>query len=923
MDIDIRTLLAKLNPVCKRALEQAAQRCVQQTHYNVELEHLLWQLVDGGAPDVASILAHYGIRPDLVLAQLQTAIDAFKRGNGRTPALAPQLAPWLQEAWLLASMVLGEQSVRSGTLLLALLELDSLRGVLLESAPALLQIAREPLRNALPTLLAASAESAATPARATGSGAAPGAGDGAGQMPAAVRASAAALDLYTVDLTLLARQQRIDPVRGRDAEIRQIIDVLLRRRQNNPILTGEAGVGKTAVVEGFALRVVQGLVPAPLRGVCVRALDLALLQAGAGIRGEFESRLKSVIAEVKASATPIVLFIDEAHQLIGAGGAEGQGDAANLLKPALARGELRTIAATTWAEYKKYVERDPALARRFQLVQVDEPDEESAVDMLRGTVASLQAHHGVEILDEAVRDAVRLSQRYISGRQLPDKAVAVLDTACARVAIAQSGVPPELEDLQRRIEATQNQLRVCRRETDTGLDRQHAVLALQAELAQLQHKNEGLREKLDEERRAVMEIVALRSRLLQASGDDVRQPAPGASDASVCAAPALDGDDDAADPQQARAALTATLVRLEKGLEALRSDEPLVPVNVDAQAVASVVSAWTGVPMGRMLADEVHTVLNLQSRLAERVVGQDQALDAIARRVRSARADLDDPGKPVGVFLLVGPSGVGKTETAHALAEQLFGGERNTITVNMSEFQEAHSVSSLKGAPPGYVGYGKGGVLTEAVRRKPYSVLLLDEMEKAHPDVLELFYQVFDKGSMEDGEGVRINFKNTLILLTSNAAQDVITDACAGGERPSAQALMDVLRPALLRQFAPAFLGRVSIVPYYPLGDVQIRAIVRLKLEKLRQRMLRAHRCALHWEAAVEQQIAARCTEVESGARTIDHILAHTLLPELSRLVLERIALSDPFDRVDLHWDAAQGFVYGFSDAGQGGAGDA
>lgn len=908
MDIDIRTLMGRLNADCKRAMEQAAELCVQQTHYNVEIEHLLLRLLENEAPDLQIIWARYAIRSDSVADQLEKAIRTFKRGNGRTPSLAPDFAQWFQEAWLLSSMLLGQQYIRSGSLILALLEVDSLRGQLVESAPALLQIPRRTLHDEFAGLLKSSSEDHVVSRGETGhtlsvSGntapvaqAAPHT-EAAHQLPTVGRQSKTpALDQFTVDLTQQARDGGMDPIRGRDAEIRQVIDILLRRRQNNPILTGEAGVGKTAVVEGFAQRVVQGDVPSSLRNVSVRSLDLALLQAGAGIKGEFENRLKSVIAEVKASPTPIILFIDEAHQLIGAGGAEGQGDAANLLKPALARGELRTIAATTWAEYKKYVERDPALARRFQVVKVDEPSEDVAIDMLRGMVETLQKHHGVEIVDEAVKEAVKLSHRYITGRQLPDKAISVLDTACARVAIGQSGIPADLEAVQRDMASAENELQVLRHAMATGGGHATAITALQARLEGLQHKRKRLAEKLDEEKKAVDEIVALRKQIADRVRSDGGEP--------------LAGEDE----EQPIGVLTDQLRRLEKGLEALQNDEPLVPVCVDGNVVAEVISGWTGIPVGKMWNDELRTILNLSDKLAERVVGQDQALVAISKRVRTFRANLDDPGKPVGVFMLVGPSGVGKTETAFALADLLYGGERNVITINMSEFQEAHTVSSLKGAPPGYVGYGRGGVLTEAVRRRPYSVVLLDEMEKAHPDVLELFFQVFDKGTMEDGEGVLIDFKNTLILLTSNAAQDVITQASHGGRRPDPEELVAKLRPELLKQFSPAFLGRLTLVPYYHLGDGQIRSIVRLKLDKLAQRFRLNHRCHFTWDAAVEYLITSRCTEVDSGARNIDHLLAHAVLPELSRQVLERMATASPFDAARMTVDEDGAFAFHFSE---------
>ena len=892
MEIDIRTLLGRLNAECKRAMAQAADLCVKQTHYNVEVEHLMFQLLDPPAPDLTQLLARFKIDPSVVTTQLQQSMDRFKRGNGRTPALSPHLAPLFQEAWLLSSMMLGQQQVRSGTLLLALLEVDSLRGLLLEIAPVLLEIPRATLRQELAGLLSLSSEDAGVVAEGAIRPVGGGQPQEAMQMPQASPGKAGAtpsLDQFTIDLTAQAREGKVDPIRGRDEEIRQIIDILLRRRQNNPILTGEAGVGKTAVVEGFAQRVVQGRVPPALLNVAVRTLDLGLLQAGAGIKGEFENRLKSVISEVKASATPVILFIDEAHQLIGAGGTEGQGDAANLLKPALARGELRTIAATTWAEYKKYVERDPALARRFQVVKVEEPSTDAAISMLRGMTATLERHHGVEILEEAVADAVRLSHRYISGRQLPDKAISVLDTACARVAVGLSGEPWQLESVGRDIMLTSEELRMARQAHARGENRGEEIQELDRKVKSLQARERLLRDKLADERNTVQEILALRRELAQGADSDSA------------------GDDE-------RASRSAQLQRMLKGLEAIQDDEPLVPLYVDGKTVADVISAWTGIPVGKMMADEIHTVLNLKEALSQRVVGQEQALDAIARRVRTFRAELDDPGKPVGVFMLVGPSGVGKTETAFVLADLLYGGERNMITINMSEFQEAHSVSSLKGAPPGYVGYGKGGVLTEAVRRRPYSVVLLDEMEKAHPDVLELFFQVFDKGTMEDGEGVTIDFKNTLILLTSNAAQDAITQACEGGRRLDPAALVERLRPHLLRQFSPAFLGRLVLVPYYPLGDEQVRGIVDLKLSKLAQRFRDNHNSSFNWDPRVSASITARCTEVESGARNIDFILTQTVLPVLSSMVLERISEQRPFNAVQMSVAADGAFTYTFFD---------
>lgn len=922
MQIDIRTLLSKLNPYSKNVMTLAAEQCVQQTHFNVEPEHLLFQLTlpSSLAPDLQIIFKHFEVKEDLVHRQVQQSLERFKRGNSRTPALSPLFSTLFQESWLMSSMLMGEQQIRSGTILLAFLETDSLRGLLIDSAPSLLEMPRERLKNEMPELLKVSSEnfnnvigipnsdvissppnqgseSNLTNAKRLGE---------KSQMPHLFSnssehpSSSQALAQYTIDFTELARNARIDPIKGRDQEIRQIIDILLRRRQNNPILTGEAGVGKTAVVEGLAHKIIEGSVPPMLQGVRILALDLALLQAGAGMRGEFENRLKSVISEVRASLTPIIIFIDEAHQLIGAGGSEGQGDAANLLKPALARGELRTIAATTWTEYKKYVERDPALARRFQVVKIDEPTPEQAIHMLRGMVKTLELHHQVEILDEAVKDAVRLSHRYITGRQLPDKAISILDTACARVRIGQTGMPPQIQALEHSQSMLIENLRILRLKQARGEPADQAIASLEQELMLTQNKIKILCEKLTLERASVEEILKLRREISNSlNGSD-----PHASH--------LSEDSSLETQSEIGVSQTLQLQRLLKGLEAIQEDEPLVPVCVDSSSVANVISAWTGIPVGKMMVDEIHTVMHLQERLCQRVIGQDEALEMIAKRVRTYRAGLDDPSKPVGVFLLVGPSGVGKTETAHALADMLYGGERNMITINMSEFQEAHSVSNLKGAPPGYVGYGSGGLLTEAVRRRPYSVVLLDEMEKAHPDVLELFFQVFDKGSMEDGEGVTIDFKNTLILLTSNAAQEVITEACESETRPSTTTLTHKLRPVLLKQFSPAFLARLVLVPYYPLGEAHIKEIVQLKLTKLSERFRDHHNAVFTWSEEVNASICARCTEVDSGARNIDYILTQTILPQLSSQVLEQMSLVKSFNKVHMRVFEGQ-FEYEFS----------
>jgi type VI secretion system protein VasG len=651
-----------------------------------------------------------------------------------------------------------------------------------------------------------------------------------------------------------------------------MIDILMRRRQNNPILTGEAGVGKTAVVEGFANRVVSGDVPPALQGVHIHSLDLALLQAGAGVKGEFENRLKGLINEVKSSTEKIILFIDEAHTMIGAGGTAGQNDAANLLKPALARGELRTIAATTWSEYKKYFEKDPALARRFQVVKVDEPTEEVACTMLRGIKASLEKHHKLRILDEAVTATVRLSHRYIAGRQLPDKAVSVLDTACARLSLGQNSTPPRLEDILRQIDALEVQKRVLERETKIGGNHAEKLAEIETKIATAAEERDLLTAQWEKEKALTAKIRALQETLESAEKKD---------------------------PNADETAILADLAKLEAELDTLQGEKGMMRVSVDAQIVGEVISAWTGIPLGKMVRNEIETVLTLDEHLKKRVIGQDQALSAIAQRILTSRANLDDPVKPVGVFLLVGPSGVGKTETAIALADTLYGGERNMITINMSEFQEAHTVSTLKGSPPGYVGYGEGGVLTEAVRRRPYSVVLLDEVEKAHPDVLELFFQVFDKGRMEDGEGREIDFRNTIILLTSNAATETLMKLTADPETmPDTEGMVKALKPELNKIFKPAFLGRLMIVPYFPVRDEALKQIIRLKLGKIQRRLMETHKVALVYDDVLLNEVAARCTEVESGARNVDNILSNTMLPELSRQILTQLAGGESSNRV-------------------------
>lgn len=881
MNSDLQTLIEKLNPTCRKALESAAELCVSQTNYNVEIEHLLLKLIELPDTDVQRILRHYEVRTADATRELTRAIDTFKRGNSRTPALSPHIVRLLEQAWLLSSLQLGEGMVRSGAILLALLDNDGLRGVILDSCKALLSIPRDSLHKELPEIIRISAEEGKLDHE-------PGKPKTVGPPSEPDRTSSKTtnLDQYTIDLTARAKANQIDPVQCRDVEIRQIIDILMRRRQNNPILTGDAGVGKTAVVEGFAICIAKGNVPPPLKNISLRLLDLGLLQAGAGIKGEFEKRLKSVIDEVKSSPQPIILFIDEAHTMIGAGGPAGMGDAANLLKPALARGELRTVAATTWSEYKKYFEKDPALARRFQVIKVDEPDEEAAVEMLRGAVSNLETHHKVTIMDEAVRDAVRLSHRYISGRQLPDKAISVLDTACARVAVGQDGTPPQVEDVIRRTEQLELEISILNREQATGRDHAQRLKELTKDLKELKEVRKELEERWQSELSLVKRIIDFQEQLeIQA---DQRQK---------------EGKD--------TEALSKELERTKEQLESLQAEEPMVPICVDSGVIASVISGWTGIPVGKMLTDEVQTILTLKERMERRIIGQSQALETICRRIQTYRANLDDPGKPTGVFLAVGPSGVGKTETAVVLSELLYGGERNMTVINMSEYQEAYTVSGLKGSPPGYVGYGKGGVLTEAVRHNPFSVVLLDEVEKAHPDVMELFYQVFDKGTMEDAEGVVVDFKNTIILLTSNVGSEVFMRACQDTENaPDAQTLVKLIRPTLLKYFKPALLGRLVIVPYYPLGDREIRKIARLKLATIEQRFMENHRVKLSYGEELIAAIAARCTEVDTGARNVDHIITNTLLPELSGELLKRMALDEPCTSVHIYLDRKGGFAY-------------
>ncbi len=887
-DIQRKSLFTKLNELCYKGIEGATVHCRLAGNPYVELTHWIHQLVQLQDSDFHRILRHFEVDLARVSADITAALGRLPRGATAIADFSPHVLETVEQSWLYTSLLFNDTRVRSGFLVFTLLKTPALKNILGGISPQFARISAERLAEDFANIVHGSPEDGmAAPTNnvtaTSGGEAAPG-----------VMGKQEALTQFSVDLTEKARKGEMDPILGRDDEIRQIVDILLRRRQNNPILTGEAGVGKTAVVEGFAQKIVSGDVPPALKDVTLRSLDLGLLQAGASMKGEFEKRLRQVIDEVEASPKPIILFIDEAHTLIGAGGAAGQGDAANLLKPALARGRLRTIAATTWAEYKKYFEKDPALTRRFQVVKVEEPEEDKAVIMIRGLLPVLEKHHNVHVLDEALQAAVRLSHRYIPARQLPDKAVSLIDTACARVAISHHGVPPSLEDARRRIEHLNTELSVLEREMALGVDhtaRQEEVLAGRA---LEQERLEELEARWKQEKELVKEIVAIRDSLrLSLSRGDEEAPSETVGDE---------------DPETHRKRLR----ELEEQLVEVQGDDPLVLPSVREQAVAAVVADWTGIPVGKMVKDEIQSILNLTATLEKRIIGQSHALETIGKRIRTSRAGLDNPSKPIGVFLLAGTSGVGKTETALALAEALYGGEDNVITINMSEFQEAHTVSTLKGAPPGYVGYGEGGVLTEAVRRRPYSIVLLDEVEKAHPDVHEMFFQVFDKGSMEDGEGRRIDFKNTIILLTTNAGSDLLTSLCRDPEMiPDPDAIAKALRDPLLKVFPAALLGRMLTVPYYPLSEEVLKQIVILQLNRIRSRVEQNHRIPFSYSDAVVDLVFSRCTENESGGRMVDAILTNTLLPAVSQEFLARMLDGNPPAAV--HVDARDGeFVYRF-----------
>jgi len=914
-------LFGKLNNLGYKAIESATVFCKMRGNPYVELVHWLHQILQLQDSDLHKVIKRFELNPSALARDFTESLDRLPQGATSISDLSTHVEEAVEQAWLYSSLVYSESKVRSGHLLVGLVKTPALRRALQAISSEFGKINADSLVNEFDAIVSGSPEQAMAAQDGTNLGGGTEPGEANGAMAPAQMGKGQALAKFSVDLTEVARKGDLDPIVGRDAEIRQIIDILMRRRQNNPILTGEAGVGKTAVVEGFAQRIASGDVPPPLRDVSVRTLDMGLLQAGASMKGEFENRLRQVIEEVQASEKPIILFIDEAHTLIGAGGAAGTGDAANLLKPALARGTLRTVAATTWSEYKKYFEKDPALTRRFQVVQIDEPSEDKAILMMRGMASVMEKHHQVLVLDEALEDAVKLSHRYIPDRQLPDKSVSVLDTACARVAVSQHATPAEVEDCQRLIDALTVESGIITREKTVGIDIEGRQQCVEKKLEIEQQRMGELNVRWEQEKALVEDILTHRAKLrgvvnkVEGTESELEKQADEAVEStSVDTGPTGENSEETPLTGEERQALLITLKALQIELADLQGDHPLMLPTADAQAVASVVADWTGIPVGRMVKNEIEAVLKLGDRLNQRVIGQRHALDMIARRVQTSRANLDNPGKPIGVFLLAGPSGVGKTETGLALAEALYGGEENIITINMSEYQEAHSVSTLKGSPPGYVGYGEGGILTEAVRRRPYSVVLLDEVEKAHPDVHEIFFQVFDKGWMEDAEGRYIDFKNTIILLTSNAGTDLIMNMCKDPELiPEPDGIAKALREPLLKVFPPALLGRLVTIPYYPLGDDILKAIIELQLGRVEKRIRENHDIPFVYDEDVVKLILERCTELESGARVVDAILTNTVLPAVSHAYLTNMMNGKSIKEIQISVKDGQ-FYYQFSE---------
>ena len=891
--LNLKSLIEKMNPTVRNSLEGAAGLCMSRTQYNVEIEHWILKILDESDTDLMAILEKYDVDFSRLTGDLDKTLNKLKSGNSRPPALSPDVVDAAKNAWMLASVEYHHPVTTTAHVLLALLLDEHHRRQLVEASKEFEKIPGESLRVTVNAIVGSTTESASMFSSAESSG------GSAGPAAAGAPSKTPALDQFTVNLTERAKNGEIDPVLGRDPEIRQIVDILLRRRQNNPILTGEAGGGKTAVVEGFAVRIANDDVPPPLQGVIVRTLDLGLLQAGASVKGEFENRLKNVIEEVKASPQPIIMFIDEAHTLIGAGGKEGQGDAANLMKPALARGELRTIAATTWAEYKKYFERDPALTRRFQVVKVEEPEEDTAIDMMRGIAKSLEKHHKARILDEAIIESVKLSHRYIPGRQLPDKSVSLLDTACAKVALSQGATPATIEDLRRSIQTASTNIEMLEKENATTGDLTERLTQLKEDKTATEAKLAEVEEQWNKESDLIDQIKEVRQ---QIEDDYAAQLAP-------------EGEKkDALLDDAKRDELKGNLNSLNEQLAEIQGEEPLMQPCVTGQAVAEVVAQWTGIPVGKMVSDEITSVLNMRDRLEERVIGQSHALEAISQAIRTSRAGLTDPRKPIGVFMMVGSSGVGKTETALALADIMYGGEGNVTTINMSEFKEEHKVSMLLGSPPGYVGYGEGGVLTEAVRRKPYSIVLLDEMEKAHPGVQDIFYNLFDKGTIKDGEGRDIDFKNTIIIMTSNAGEAAIRQIVASTEEKlDPEVILDSMRPELLKHFKPAFLGRANIITYYPLDDENLLKICGINMRRIEKRVQSHYGAEFSYDEDVLLHIVARSQEVDTGARNIENIISRSILPDLAAECLSRLAEGEEIKKLHIGVDEEGTFNYQIS----------
>ena len=899
-------VFGKLDELAYRAVEGATVFCKLRGNPYVELEHWISQILQSQDSDWHRIVQHFKLDASVLAKEITAALDRLPRGATAVSDISDNITNAVERGWVYGSLMFGDSAVRSGYVLLGMLKTTFLRNALFAISRQFEKVKPDELSEAMAKIVAGSPEDGqrATDGSGLGSGAP---GESSSAIAPAAMGKQEALKKFTTDLTEQARSGKMDPIVGRDDEIRQVIDILMRRRQNNPILVGEAGVGKTAVVEGFAQRIARGDVPPALKDVQLLVLDVGLLQAGASMKGEFEQRLRSVIEEVQASAKPIILFIDETHTLVGAGGAAGTGDAANLLKPALARGTLRTVGATTFAEYKKHIEKDPALTRRFQTVQVDEPGEDRAILMMRGIASTMERHHQVQILDEALEAAVRLSHRYIPARQLPDKSVSLIDTACARVAVSLHATPAEVDDCRKKIESLEVELAIVGREKLIGIDIGQREAQATELRAQEQARLDGLTARWAQERALVDRLLDLRAKLRAGN-----RPVEGTASALEEAASAgVAGPSDEAIEAE-RVEQLSQLHAVQDQLNALQGESPLILPIVDYQAVAAVVGDWTGIPVGRMARNEMDNILKVGSLLSQRVIGQDHAMEMIAKRIQTSRAGLDNPNKPIGVFMLAGTSGVGKTETALALAEALYGGEQNLITINMSEYQEAHTVSTLKGAPPGYVGYGEGGVMTEAVRRKPYSVVLLDEVEKAHPDVHEIFFQVFDKGFMEDGEGRFIDFKNTLILLTTNAGTELIASMCKDPDLlPEPEGMAKALREPLLKIFPPALLGRLVTIPYYPLSDDMLGKIVRLQLNRIKTRIETRYKIPFDYSEAVVKLVVSRCTESESGGRMIDAILTNTMLPDLSREFLTRMMEGRDITAASVGADG-QGFTYEF-----------